>query len=200
MFITFAPLQNDQTVLLTPQSGLRLMSCPLKDLFVMCGNSSQPPAPLFGWWVVLHLPTCDLNRGAPLFQENSSNRWRVTQKPGEINDPCCYNEKDSFFRVHPFILLWWGHGWIGSALCTSKDREINIMPRAFSAVSLLVGLPGEKQLFHSGVPTARHVLFQIKPSRSQSHLFVSKRTQNGILRNNNKFTVDVRNHNKFSAS
>lgn len=69
-----------------------------------------------------------------------------------------------------------------------------------SEVSPQVWLPAEKQLFHFGVSTARHVLFQIKPSRSQSHLFVSKRRQNGILRNNNKFTADVRNHNKFSAS
>lgn len=77
-----------------------------------------------------------------------------------------------------------------------QGREINIMPD----FSRHVWLPAEKQLFHSAVLTARHVLFHTKPSRSQSHLFVSKRGQDGILRDNNKFTVDVRNHNKFSVS
>lgn len=40
----------------------------------------------------------------------------------------------------------------------------------------------------------------MKLSRSPSHLFVSKRRQNRIQRNNNKFTVDVGSHNKFWVS
>lgn len=148
---------------------------------------------------VFDILTWDLNSSVPLFQESLIIDDMWWSKPNKINDPCCCNEK-VFFCGHAFILLWWRHGWIGWAFHISKGREINIMPDFSSTMSPQVWLPAEKQLFHSWVLTARHVLFQIKPSRSQSHLFLSKRRQNGILQNNNKFTVDVRNHNKFSMS
>lgn len=120
-------------------------------------------------------------------------------KLNKINHLCCCNEKDSFFfflwpRFHSSLMETWMNWMSVPHLQGQGDK--------YYAWLLLrhVWLPAEKQLFHSAVLTARHVLFQIKPSRSQSHLFVSKRRQNGILRNNNKFTVDVRNHNKFSVS
>lgn len=146
---------------------------------------------------MLDLTTWDLNSGVSLFQETLVIDDMWWSKLNKTNDPCCCNEKDFFFlwpSFHSSLMETWMN-WMSVAHLQGQGDK-------YCAWLLLrhVWLPAEKQLFHSAVLTARHVLFQIKPSRSQSHLFVSKRRQNGILRNNNKFTVDVRNHNKFSVS
>lgn len=65
-----------------------------------------------------------------------------------------------------------------------RDTDMNIRPvHSFRHV----WLPAEKQLFLPAILTPWHVLFRIKPSRSQSHLFVSKPQ---FLRDDNKFTAD----------
>lgn len=107
-----------------------------------------------------------------LLQENSCNRWHVmerTQRDKWSMLRC--NEKDFFWRpcFHSSLMETWMN-WMN--VPQLQGREINIGP---DYSSCHVWLPAEKQLFHSAVLTARHVLFHIKPSRSQSHLFVSKR-------------------------
>lgn len=107
----------------------------------------------------------------------------------KINDPRCRNEKD-------FFLSFFSDGDVDELDLQGQGDKY---PADFLPPPQ-VWFAAEKRLFHCSFSTARHVLLQIKPSRSQSHLFVSERKQNGILRNNNKFTVDVRNHNKLSVS
>lgn len=157
------------------------------------------PLSHFRWWVVVSdCPTWDLNCAFPLFQQTLVIDDMWWSKLNKINDLCCCNEKDFFFfcshGFHSSLMETWMNWMSVPHLQGQGDK--------YYAWLLLchVWLPAEKQLFHSAVLTARHVLFQIKPSRSQSHLFVSKWRQNRILRNNNKFTVDVRNHNKFLVS
>lgn len=161
-------------------------------------NHSCPVPHFERWVVVLDLPTWDLNSGLPLFQETLVIDDMWWSKLNKINDLCCCNEKDFF------IFLWPG---FHSSL---METWMNWM-----SVPHLQG-QGDKYyawllLRHVGCSWKSNCF--IPPSWLQDMCYfklnlqgpkVIYLCQNGsrieFWEKNNKFTVDVQNHNKFSVS